>query len=368
MKTKSALAWIAQVLCWVLLLSSAAVLLAAVLVPRLTHATPYTITTGSMKPTLPPGTLAVVKPVDATKLQAGDIITYQLKSGEAAVVTHRIVGVGTSLNNETFYRTQGDANAAPDELLVRPVQVRGEVWYHLPYVGYASQTLSTDQRHWVTNIIVGALFLYAAWQFWSYFRDRRRRTEEPQLTRRAWRPRFTGATLTQLAVVGVLMSCMLAALFVPSGAYWQSSQIANGTTVTADNPFYCRVINVNSGATESAASCNVELGTSACNIRTGSTAEVYLAISGTGVNGQGNNRAIQFRTSLKAMGCNPPGVNWTSPTAAGLAGGPLFTFTQPFTCANLPIVQGQIGYANRGPNVRLGTLYFNRSGQTVSCT
>ena len=54
-------AW--RVTVWLVLLTAAAALAAAVAVPRLTGATPYTVTTGSMRPGYPPGALVVVKPL-----------------------------------------------------------------------------------------------------------------------------------------------------------------------------------------------------------------------------------------------------------------------------------------------------------------
>ncbi|RYJ02767.1 MAG: signal peptidase I, partial [Actinomycetales bacterium] len=66
---------------WVLLLGFVAMLVVSVLVPRLAGATPYTVLTGSMRPTMPPGTLVVAKPVDPEALEVGDVVTVQLRSG-----------------------------------------------------------------------------------------------------------------------------------------------------------------------------------------------------------------------------------------------------------------------------------------------
>jgi len=79
---------------WVVLLGATALVTLAVLVPRVAGATPYTVLTGSMSPAYPPGTLVVVRPVDLADVRVGDVVTYQLRSGEPAVATHRVVGVG----------------------------------------------------------------------------------------------------------------------------------------------------------------------------------------------------------------------------------------------------------------------------------
>ena len=82
-----------QVLAWLVVLGAIAVLAAAVVVPRLAGGTPYTVTTASMRPDLPPGTLVVVRAVSFDEIGTGDVITYQLQSGEATVATHRVVAV-----------------------------------------------------------------------------------------------------------------------------------------------------------------------------------------------------------------------------------------------------------------------------------
>ena len=145
----------------VVLLGGAA-LLAGVLVPRLSGATPYTVLSGSMEPTYAVGTLVVVRPSQDVAL--GDVITYQLESGRPDVVTHRVVGLGFTHDGEPLYTTRGDANEAADRSPVLPVQVRGELWYAVPYLGYASTLLSGDQRQGVAVGIAVLLVAYAAWQ------------------------------------------------------------------------------------------------------------------------------------------------------------------------------------------------------------
>lgn len=137
-------------------------LVAAVLVPRLAGATPYTVLTGSMAPAYPAGTLVVVRPSDSIAL--GDVVTYQLRSGEPEVVTHRVVGVGTSVDGERRYTTKGDANPVADPDLVRDVQVRGEVWYRVPYLGHVSALFTGQQRQWAGTGLAVLLAGYAAWQ------------------------------------------------------------------------------------------------------------------------------------------------------------------------------------------------------------
>jgi len=145
----------------VVLLGVTALVTVAVLVPRLADATPYTVLTGSMSPAYPAGTLVVVRPVDLDDVGVGDVVTYQLRSGEPAVATHRVVGVGWTAEGEKVLTTRGDANSATDAKPVREVQLRGEVWYSVPWVGRLNVLMSPDQHRLLVRLAAGALFLYA---------------------------------------------------------------------------------------------------------------------------------------------------------------------------------------------------------------
>ncbi len=171
--------WIGQVLAWLVILGVVVVLAAAVLVPRLAGATPYTVLTGSMEPTYPPGTLVVVKPVPFDEIAIGDVITYQRESGKDDVVTHRVVGSGNRFDGKRVLTTRGDANQVADRNPVQEVQVRGRLWYSVPYLGYVNNALSGRQRQWAVWAVSAGLVGYAAYMFVSALRDRRRARRTP---------------------------------------------------------------------------------------------------------------------------------------------------------------------------------------------
>lgn len=154
-----------RVLSWAVIVIGVALLAVAVVVPRLGGATPYVILTGSMRPAMPPGTLVVVKPVPAAALEVGSVITYQLHSGVPDVVTHRVVAVKVDGRGHRSFVTRGDANPSPDPAAVYPVQVKGERWYDVPYVGYATSLLTGPQRRVATVAAATGLFLYALLMF-----------------------------------------------------------------------------------------------------------------------------------------------------------------------------------------------------------
>jgi len=166
--------WLGQVLAWLVILGVVGVLAVAVAVPRISGATPYTVLTGSMEPSYPPGTLVVVKPVDFDRLGIGDVITYQIESGRPAVATHRVVGEANRFDGSRVLITQGDANDDPDPQPVAEAQVRGELWYSAPYLGRVNTLLTGRQRQIAVWVVAGLLVGYAAYMFVGAVRDGRR--------------------------------------------------------------------------------------------------------------------------------------------------------------------------------------------------
>ena len=169
------LALVVRVVSWLVTALVAGLVLAAVVVPRLAGATPYTVLTGSMSPAYPPGTLVVVRPAEAEDLAIGDVVTYQLRSGESTTVTHRIVGIGWNAEGEKILTTQGDANSVPDATPVRPVQVRGELWYAVPWVGRLNVLVSPAHHELVVRLAALGLILYAGGVVLDGWRRRPRR-------------------------------------------------------------------------------------------------------------------------------------------------------------------------------------------------
>lgn len=162
---RSVLGWAGRAFAWLVILVMVTMLAVAVVIPRLGGATPYTILTGSMEPGMAPGTLAVIKPIAPEDIGIGTVVTYQLESGQPTVVTHRVTEVGFDGQGELRYTTQGDANNVADAAPVRPVQVRGALWYSVPYVGHVNNLLTGDQRQLAVYLAAALLLGYAGYQF-----------------------------------------------------------------------------------------------------------------------------------------------------------------------------------------------------------
>lgn len=122
------------------LLAVVAAALAVAVVPAIAGATPLTVLSGSMEPTLHVGSTVVVRPQPVANIRAGDIITFTDRDPDTdatRTVTHRVVEV---LPGPTF-RTRGDANNAPDVRTVAGADVHGVYWYDVPLVGLVKDRL-----------------------------------------------------------------------------------------------------------------------------------------------------------------------------------------------------------------------------------
>jgi signal peptidase len=138
-----------------------------IVVPAATGSTPMTVLTGSMEPTYPPGTLIIVKPIDAQDVRIGDPITYQIESGKEAVVTHRVIATTSSSDGTLSFITKGDNNGVADANPVIPEQLRGKVWYSVPWIGYINNLATGSMRGWIIPAIAVALFAYAGYMLAS---------------------------------------------------------------------------------------------------------------------------------------------------------------------------------------------------------
>lgn len=149
---------------------------AAIVVPAATGSTALTVTTSSMEPTLPPGTLIVTRPTPIEDIKPGDVLTFQLKSGESTLVTHRVTQQMRMTDGSYAFVVQGDANPSPDADMVREVQVRGTLWYSIPYIGWVSAALTGPMRLWLVPAIVLGLAGYALFMVISWASDRRKKS------------------------------------------------------------------------------------------------------------------------------------------------------------------------------------------------
>lgn len=176
----------------VVLLSAVLVVAAlAVVIPKVAGAVPLTILSNSMAPTMPVGSLAVVRPtmdtlagpgpamspeeIDAVnqvdQIGVGDVIVFVPRAGSDFLVIHRVIAVSVASDGTRVFTTQGDNNSAVDDP-VPSHQVRAVLWYHLPLLGYVNDKLNTDSR---LPIAIGAAAVGYTWAAVLFVRAIRRR-------------------------------------------------------------------------------------------------------------------------------------------------------------------------------------------------
>ncbi|WP_432476791.1 signal peptidase I [Nocardioides sp. GXQ0305] len=154
--------FVTQAFSWALLASVIAGALALIVIPKANDARPLTVLTGSMTGTYDAGSVVIVRDVDPETVQVGDVITFQALSDNPALTTHRVVDIAYG-SEGTTYVTKGDANDAVDPWTVTAEQIKGEVWYSVPFVGYPSTWLASGWLHVAVQVIAVGLLIYGGW-------------------------------------------------------------------------------------------------------------------------------------------------------------------------------------------------------------
>lgn len=112
----------------------------------------YAVTSGSMEPEYPVGCLIYVKPVDASKVKVGDVITFVLPNETPA--THRVIEIDSEKQQFT---TKGDANDGEDA----PVHFKnmiGKPIFHIPILGFVAHFIQHPPGMYIA-IAAGAILL-----------------------------------------------------------------------------------------------------------------------------------------------------------------------------------------------------------------
>ena len=114
----------------------------------------YDVLTGSMSPTINPGSLIIVKEIDDSEAKEGDIITFKGTS-TSNLTTHRVVEV-IEKNNNIKFQTKGDANDVLDPMLVDEGLLVGKVILDIPYMG---KVMSFINQYRVIIVILIIVYL-----------------------------------------------------------------------------------------------------------------------------------------------------------------------------------------------------------------
>lgn len=134
-------------------------LLAVGLGPRTGAYRTVTVLTGSMRPTMPPGSLVVLVPIEPARLKVGDVVTFEAPIAGHPVVTHRIVEIAEP-GDHPVIRTKGDANEGADPWLARiSSSVAWTPTLVVPKVGHAMSVLRSPLLRTGTVYLVPGLLL-----------------------------------------------------------------------------------------------------------------------------------------------------------------------------------------------------------------
>ena len=139
---------IVRTIAWIVTLA-ALLLLSVMVIPRVVGLYPYVIQSSSMEPTIHTGAVAFIDQREED-IQVGDIIAFHHPSDEEIVVVHRVVEI-----HESQFRTQGDANEAPDSEEISLTNLVGRYRFSIPYLGYVVSEVTLPRLEWGIALILG---------------------------------------------------------------------------------------------------------------------------------------------------------------------------------------------------------------------
>jgi len=117
----------------------------------------YVIVSGSMEPIIKIRDAIIIKRVEDSDIEVGDVITYKSTdpSFYGIMITHRVIEL-VEEDGTVKYMTKGDNNPTRDPQLVTKEQIYGEVVMRIPKVGYLQYFLATAYG-WIIAVVVPCL-------------------------------------------------------------------------------------------------------------------------------------------------------------------------------------------------------------------
>lgn len=121
--------------------------------------------TGSMSPTIPAGSVALVQERPATRIEVGDVVTVD-RPGQLPV-THRVTEILRTSGEAVTFTMQGDANADPDTDPYTATRVR----VVLGSVPGMAGVVTAFQSPMVLGLLTAAVAALVTWAFWPRHED-----------------------------------------------------------------------------------------------------------------------------------------------------------------------------------------------------
>ncbi|MGH2450221.1 MAG: signal peptidase I [Candidatus Limnocylindria bacterium] len=125
---------------------------------RLAGISTFIVMGASMEPTIPVGSLALVKAADPAEVTAGQVITYR---HDGITTTHRVISA-ERIDGERVFTTKGDANDFIDSERIVFSDDVGLVLASVPAVGFPLYWLYEYWRVWMAGL-AGIVFFWCAY-------------------------------------------------------------------------------------------------------------------------------------------------------------------------------------------------------------
>lgn len=118
----------------------------------------YVIISPSMVPTIKVEDAIIILREEPEQLKVGDIITFNSSDPRYSglTITHRIVGIEKSKDENLLFRTKGDNNNSEDTALVSSDNIYGRVIMKIPKIGYIQYVL-TQSYGWLLLVVIPCL-------------------------------------------------------------------------------------------------------------------------------------------------------------------------------------------------------------------
>ncbi|GEK79502.1 signal peptidase I [Agrococcus baldri] len=162
---RRAMSWLGEALLWIAA-AGGAICIVLVILAHTMGITLMMFSTGSMAPTIPAGSVAVVQQTPASEIEVGDVVTVD--RAEQLPVTHRVTSVVEGATaDERIITMRGDANERDDAQPYTVTSVRTVLW-SLP--GLAAFIVQLGDPFVLGGITIGAALL-VGWAFWPREKD-----------------------------------------------------------------------------------------------------------------------------------------------------------------------------------------------------
>lgn len=141
--------------------AAGAVCIVLVVLALVFHISLVMFRTGSMAPTIPTGSLAVVKRIPADQAKVGEVVTVD-RPGHKLPITHRVVSVTPAADGSTTLVLKGDANASVDPAPYHVHTVRRVIW-HAPGLARVIVWFGRPLVLATLTVLVAALVTWVLW-------------------------------------------------------------------------------------------------------------------------------------------------------------------------------------------------------------